>query len=91
MFDIPADFDSELPHSPEKDNLIQGANLTDHALKILESKLRDKRNAVTSDENPILSSVNPNVPVLDTSRDVFDGEIDINSNYTGFLEIIGKW
>ncbi|KQS43863.1 tyrosine-protein phosphatase 69D isoform X1 [Drosophila erecta] len=80
--------DSELPILAEKDNLIKGANLTEHALKILESKLRDKRNAVTSDENPILSAVNPNVPLHDSSRDVFDGEIDINSNYTGFLEII---
>jgi len=83
------DSDSELPILSEKDNLIKGANLTEHALKILESKLRDKRNAVTSDENPILSAVNPNVPLHDSSRDVFDGEIDINSNYTGFLEIIG--
>lgn len=22
--------------------------------------------------------------------DIFDGEIDMNSNYTGFLEVIGK-
>lgn len=78
--------------STEKDsNLIKGANLTEHALKILENKLRAKRNAATSEESPVpSSSVNPTVPLLDTSRDVYDGEIDINSNYTGFLEIIGK-
>jgi len=32
------DSDSELPILSEKDNLIKGANLTEHALKILESR-----------------------------------------------------
>lgn len=74
----------------EKDNLIKGANLTESALKILENKPRAKRSAVTTDENQILAG-KVNVPSHDTSREVWDGEIDINSNYTGFLEIIGTW
>ncbi|KAH8288061.1 hypothetical protein KR018_011091, partial [Drosophila ironensis] len=78
----------EFPHSSEKDNLIKGANLTEQALKILENKFRSKRSAVTAEENQILAGGIPNVPIHDTSRDVWDGEIDINSNYTGFLEII---
>ncbi|KAH8334868.1 hypothetical protein KR074_010059 [Drosophila pseudoananassae] len=74
-------------HLAEKDNLIKGANLTEHALKILENKPRARRSAVTTDENQILAG-KVNVPSHDTSREVWDGEIDINSNYTGFLEII---
>ncbi|KAH8296358.1 hypothetical protein KR054_005199 [Drosophila jambulina] len=81
--------DSDLEPAERDNNLIKGANLTEHALKILENKLRARRNAATSEENPVLSSsINPTVPLLDTSRDVYDGQIDISSNYTGFLEII---
>lgn len=46
------------------------------------------------DEEPISESVTvPSVPVSESndSLPVYDGQLDMNSNYTGFVEVIGKF
>lgn len=72
-------------------------NLTEYNSKVLGSKRRRKRNpllAIGGNETNL--STHPQINHLDhqlsKNNDViWDGEIDINSNYTGFLEIIGQY
>ncbi|XP_030571303.1 tyrosine-protein phosphatase 69D [Drosophila novamexicana] len=70
------------PAQIQKEQLKVG-NLTDHALQVLESRMRIRRNPTVGIEKEQTNISNPN-----NIGDIYDGEIDINANYTGFLEII---
>lgn len=70
-------------------------NLTEYNSIVLGSKRRRKRNPLVAiGGNETILSTYPQMNHVDhqpsNNNDViWDGEIDINSNYTGFLEIIG--
>lgn len=74
----------------------RAGNLTQAASKILENKKRKRRHPrlgeIVVDETTTTSTTPTPAPVVVTAEkeDVFDGELDINSNYTGFLEVISK-
>ncbi|XP_017137165.1 tyrosine-protein phosphatase 69D [Drosophila miranda] len=80
--------------SSQKEQLIKAGNLTENAFKILENKKRVRRNTINpkSEQNSNSNfSSNPTQDVLPTPaavHEIWDGEIDINANYTGFLEIV---
>lgn len=85
--------DSSLPQNEDLNKL---GNLTENSIKMLESRKRRRRNPTVAigEEDTKLSTdtpLNHQDPVPSNNYpDVWDGEIDINSNYTGFLEIIGE-
>ena len=60
--------------------------------------IRIRRAESTSAPVPIPAIIIPSVPPAHTTTDsaidqfpIFDGHLDMNSNYTGFVEIIGKF
>ncbi|XP_014090961.2 tyrosine-protein phosphatase 69D isoform X2 [Bactrocera oleae] len=81
---------------------LKASNLTEAASKILDKKRRRRRrrhpkvvagvNSEISFDNLMLgeneSSANAVPSYQLSSYDIVDGEIDMNSNYTGFLEVI---
>ncbi|XP_053954022.1 tyrosine-protein phosphatase 69D [Anastrepha ludens] len=81
---------------------LKASNLTEAASKILDKKRRRRRrrnpkviagiNSDISFDNLMLSENESNSNAIPSyqlsSDDIVDGEIDMNSNYTGFLEVI---
>lgn len=81
---------------PQKEDLNKLGNLTENSIKMLESRKRRRRNPTVAmeREETNLSTDAPlhhqNQVPSNSFPDIWDGEIDINSNYTGFIEIIGE-
>lgn len=82
------------PALPQKDDLNKLGNLTENSIKMLEGRKRRRRNPTVAvgREDTNLST---NIPLNHQDQapshnlpDIWDGEIDINANYTGFIEII---
>lgn len=69
------------------EELNKAGNLSKEASKILGSKKRRRNSDISIEDNQMFSSKSNET--LKHFYEVFDGEIDINSNYTGYLEIIG--
>lgn len=90
--------DDTSPLVSQREQLNRAGNLTQAASKILENKKRRRRHPRLGEsvveETTISSSTSTTTaaPVVVTAEkeDVFDGELDMNSNYTGFLEVISK-
>lgn len=91
--------DDTSPLVSQREQLNRAGNLTQAASKILENKKRRRRHPrlgdVVVDETTTSSttSTTTSAPVVVTAEkeDVFDGELDGNSNYTGFLEVISEF
>lgn len=73
------------PAEIQKEQLLKDGNLTEQAIQVLGSRMRIRRNPTVGTEKEDTNNSNAN-----NIGDIYDGEIDINFNYTGFLEIIGK-
>ncbi|EDV97391.1 GH16835, partial [Drosophila grimshawi] len=71
------------PAQIQKEQLLKDANLTEHALKVLGSKMRIRRNPTVA-----MGREDTNMSNSNNIGTIYDGEIDIDANYTGFLEII---
>jgi len=84
------------PALPQKEDLNKLGNLTENSIKMLESRKRRRRNptvAMGKEDTNLSTDIPLNHQDQVASNiypDIWDGEIDINSNYTGFIEIIGK-
>ncbi|KRF99540.1 uncharacterized protein Dwil_GK25460 [Drosophila willistoni] len=79
----------DLPISSQKEQLFKSGNLTEHAFKILENKGRVLRSPTAAVMKSIANLSTQNQYYnRDTQVNVWDGEIDITANYTGFLEIV---
>ncbi|XP_062132000.1 tyrosine-protein phosphatase 69D isoform X1 [Drosophila sulfurigaster albostrigata] len=82
------------PILPPKEDLIKLGNLTENSIKMLEGRKRRRRNptVATSNEDTSLGTniptIAPEEVAVSNPLEIWDGEIDINSNYTGFIEII---
>ncbi|KAH8405403.1 hypothetical protein KR222_011331, partial [Zaprionus bogoriensis] len=85
------------PTLSQKEQLTNTGNLTDYNIKVLGSKKRRRRNPlVASGANETNSNTHTqmnhhDVQLLNNNDVIWDGEIDINANYTGFIEIIGAY
>ena len=66
------------------EELNKAGNLSKEASKILGSRKRRRNSEISVEDNHLFVS-----KANETLFEVFDGEIDMNSNYTGYLEIIG--
>ncbi|XP_055854792.1 tyrosine-protein phosphatase 69D [Episyrphus balteatus] len=86
-----------IPELTQREQLNRAGNLTQAASKILDNKRRRRRNpkhAVGQNIQNLEESIEtttapmPTVTLQQLVDEVFDGEIDMNSNYTGFLEVI---
>lgn len=84
----------------QREQLNRAGNLTQAASKILENKKRRRRNprlgeVVIEETTTTTASTSTTTPapvvVTAEKEDVFDGELDSNSNYTGFLEVISEF
>ncbi|KAM8708791.1 hypothetical protein ACLKA7_015717 [Drosophila subpalustris] len=82
------------PHLPQKEDLNKLGNLTENSIKMLESRKRRRRNPTVAMEREE-TNLSTDAPLHHQNQvpsnnlpDIWDGEIDINSNYTGFIEII---
>ncbi|XP_030375463.1 tyrosine-protein phosphatase 69D [Scaptodrosophila lebanonensis] len=80
------------PILSQKEQLTKAGNLTEHAFKILENKKRKRRNpkaAISKEGDTNLNLYNQSFAQESAFLpDIWDGKLDINSNYTGFLEVI---
>lgn len=89
---INTSLDSVIPERSQREQLVKAGNLTQAASKILGNKRR-RRNQQSGASNPnhLFESTTWS-PTVDPKPDldVFDGPIDISSDYTGFIEIAGK-
>lgn len=84
------------PGLSQKELINNNGNLTEYSSKVLGSKRRKKRNPVVAMESNETNTnqypqMNHHDYQLPYANDIQDGEIDINSNYTGFIEIIGTY
>lgn len=79
-----------MPEHSRKEHLMKIENMTQSATKILNDK-RKRRNPKLFVENNFeeLTTIS-NSFISNEFSDIYDGEIDMTSNYTGFLEVIGK-
>uniref|UniRef100_A0A1A9VMX8 protein-tyrosine-phosphatase n=1 Tax=Glossina austeni TaxID=7395 RepID=A0A1A9VMX8_GLOAU len=82
---------TQIEHS-HLEQLNKAGNLTEAASKILNSKRRRKRKSqLIFGDGVELTELGPeskSIGISRTSDEIYDGEIDMNSNYTGFLEVI---
>ncbi|XP_073837740.1 protein tyrosine phosphatase 69D [Musca autumnalis] len=81
---------SDIDHSHHVE-LSKAGNLTESATKILGAKKRRRRNShILIERNDNQQSVNQATEFsnLESAYAIYDGEIDMNSDYTGFLEVI---
>lgn len=86
------------------EQLNKASNLTETAFKILNSKRRRRLIRSTNNEYNFNVRSNNSYQLLTAKGDlqqtidniglvedeIYDGQIDVDSNYTGFLEILGK-
>lgn len=93
---------TQIEHS-HVEQLNKASNLTETAFKILNSKRRRRGTRSTTNEHNFNERSNDSYQLLtvkpDTSQfisgvgtiedEIYDGQIDVDSNYTGFLEILG--
>lgn len=93
--------DDTSPLVSQREQLNRAGNLTQAASKILENKKRRRRHprlgevevedTTTTTAASSSTTTSATVVVTAEKEDVFDGELDSNSNYTGFLEVISKF
>ncbi|XP_037935932.1 tyrosine-protein phosphatase 69D isoform X2 [Teleopsis dalmanni] len=84
------------PELSQRQQLNKASNLTEAASKILDNKRRRRRNPkiVTGESAQTISSEAEQptyaheIVSLKAFEEVLDGPLDMNSNYTGFLEVI---
>ncbi|XP_055376748.1 tyrosine-protein phosphatase 69D [Condylostylus longicornis] len=83
-----------LPEETQREELERAGNLTQDASKILGNKRRRRHPKLSMSESEPQISVQLEdtdliAPMINTNQyEIFDGELDASSNYTGFLEII---
>lgn len=83
------------PISTKKERLDRAGNLTSEASKILNSKNRRRKrqhlnNSIPTDDKSSTTTPPTIITINSNSFEVFDGLLDPASNYTGFVEVIGK-
>lgn len=95
---------TQIEHS-HVEQLNKASNLTETAFKILNSKRRRRRSRSTTNEHSFNVHSNDSYQMLTAKPDlsqiinggglieneIYDGQIDVDSNYTGFLEILGRY
>lgn len=95
---------TQIEHS-HAEQLNKASNLTETAFKILNSKRRRRRSRSATNENIFNLHSNESYQLLTAKSDlsqiiggtgligdeIYDGQIDVDSNYTGFLEILGMY